>query len=251
MVGFYFFTALCLSGCSLFTEVDETATWSAKDFSYSAQKQMSNGDWSGAILTYQKMQGRFPYGREAEQALLDLAYAHYKNKEPELAVAATERFIQMHPTHKNVDYAFYLKGLSLFNPRDSLLDKITGSNPVNHDMTPIRDALIAYRELVNRFPDSKYSKDAGDKIIYVNNVLAANEVEVARFYYSMNAFVASVNRARGVLEEYQDSPATEHALAIMIKSYEKMGLNELRDDAFRVLSLNYPKSEYLENGSQN
>jgi outer membrane protein assembly factor BamD len=236
---------LLAGGCTILKEKDETANWTAEQFVAVGQTELAAGDWPAAIATYQKMQGRFPYGRNAEQAQLDIAYAHFKNDESALAVVAANRFIQMHPTHPNVDYAYYLKGLALFEPPDSLLDDITGKSPANHDIRPVREAFVAYRELVSRFPDSQYASDARKRLVYIINVLAMHDVDIARYYYSLGANVAAVNRARSVLETYQNSTAVEHALGVMVKAYKRMGLTELHDDTTRVLQLNYPKSKYL------
>ncbi|MDP6950089.1 MAG: outer membrane protein assembly factor BamD [Arenicellales bacterium] len=233
------------TGCAILEEKDETADWTGEQFLAAGHSQMAAGDWPAAITTYQKMQGRYPYGRNAEQAHLDMAYAYFKNDEPALTVAATNRFIQMHPTHPNVDYAFYLKGLALFEPPDSLIGTLTGENPANHDISPVREAFVAYRELVSRFPESRYAPDARKRLVYIINVLAVHEVDVAHYYYALGANVAAVNRARLVLETYRNSPAVEHALGIMIKAYARMGLVDLQADTLRVLTLNYPDSEHL------
>ena len=245
LVGPLLFAAMLMTGCAILEEKDKTAGWTAEEFLSTGQKQMASGDWVGAIETYKKLLGRFPYGQIAEQAQLDTAYAYFKNDEPALTVAAANRFIQMHPTHPNVDYAFYLKGLALFEPPDGLFDSLSGYNPANNDIGPVREAFVAYQELISRFPSSRYAPDARKRLIYIINVLATHEVEVARYYYAMGADVAAVNRARSVLETYQNSSAVEDALGVMVKAYARMGLDELHNDAVRVLKLNYPDSPYL------
>ena len=245
LTGSLLLAAMLMTGCAILEGKDKTAGWTAEEFLSTGQKQMSSGDWVGAIETYKKLLGRFPYGRSAEQAQLDTAYAYFKNDEPALTVAAADRFIQMHPTHPNVDYAFYLKGLALFEPPDSLFDSLSGYNPANNDIGPIREAFVAYQELISRFPNSRYAPDTRERLIYIINVLAIHEVEVARYYYAMGADVAAVNRARSVLETYRNSSAVEDALGVMVKAYARMGLDELHHDAVRVLELNYPDSPYL------
>jgi len=162
-----------------------------------------------------------------------------------LAIAEASRFIQMHPVHANVDYAYYLKGLAGFKPERGLLSAITGNDPSAHDTGPIRDAFDAYRELVTRFPNSTYAPDASKRLVEIVNVLAMHDVQIARYYHARGAHVAALNRAKQVLETYQTSSAVEHALAVMIKAYKEMGLAELGHDAERVLRLNYPHSSYL------
>ena len=232
-------------GCTLLEEQDETLNWTAEMFLQAAREQAEGEYWEEAITYYRKLQGRFPYCTFAEQAQLEIAYVYYNSNEPTLAIAEASRFIQMHPVHANVDYAYYLKGLAGFKPNRGLLSVITGSNPSAHDTGPIRDAFDAYRELVTRFPDSVYAADANKRLVEIVNVLAMHDVQIARYYYARGAHVAAVNRAKQVLETYQTSSAVEHALGVMIIAYRKMGLVEMRHDAERVLRLNYPDSRYL------
>ena len=146
---------------------------------------------------------------------------------------------------ENVDYAYYLKGLSLFEPPDGWLDVISGVNPANNDIQPVQEAFSVYQSLISRFPDSRYAAEARKRLIYIINVLAAHEAEVAQYYYAMGADVATVNRARFILETYQNSSSVEDALGVMMLAYKRMGLVELYDDTFRVLELNFPESRYL------
>ncbi|MHC8865446.1 outer membrane protein assembly factor BamD [Arenicellales bacterium IMCC57338] len=242
------FTAIIIligSGCSILEVADETANWTVEDFMNEGQAQMADSAWSGAIATYRQMLGRFPYGRYAEQAQLDIAYAYLKNSEPALAASSADQFIRMHPTHPNVDYAYYLKGLSLFEPPDGWLDVISGVNPANNDIRPVQEAFSVYQSLISRFPDSRYAPEARKRLIYIINVLAAHEAEVAQYYYAMGADVAAVNRARFILETYQNSSSVEDALGVMMLAYKRMGLVELYDDTSRLLELNFPESRYL------
>ena len=151
--GIIRFTAIIIligSGCSILEVADETANWTVEDFMNEGQAQMADSAWSGAIATYRQMLGRFPYGRYAEQAQLDIAYAYLKNSEPALAASSADQFIRMHPTHPNVDYAYYLKGLSLFEPPDGWLDVISGVNPANNDIQPVQEAFSVYQSLISR-----------------------------------------------------------------------------------------------------
>lgn len=241
---------VCLaSGCSILDEKDETADWTAEIFLQTAQEHRDAGNWEQAIDYYRKLEGRFPYGAFAEQAQLEIAYAYFKSDQPALAITSADRFIQMHPVHPNVDYAYYLKGLAGFQPSGGFLSTITGSDPSTRDTEPVREALNAYRELVKRFPDSPYTPDARKRLVHIVNVLAMHDVGVARYYYSRGAYVAAVNRAKHVLETYQTAAATEQALAVMVDAYGKMGLAGLQNDALRVLRLNYPQSVFLPENS--
>ena len=235
-----------LAGCSLLPdEVDETKNWSASKIYYTAKEALGEGNYEKAVKLYEKLEARFPYGPYAQQAQLEVAYAYYKDNEPVSAIAACERFIKLHPNHPHVDYAYYLKGLANFVEDPSFMSRFGDQDLSDRDPKSAREAFEAFQQLVNRYPDSKYTPDAIARMKYLVNALAASEVQVARYYYKRGAYVAAANRGKYVLEHYQQSPALEEALAIMARSYEKMGMNDLRDDAMRVLKHNFPKSEYV------
>ena len=235
-----------LAGCSLLPdEVDETKNWSASKIYYTAKEALGEGNYEKAVKLYEKLEARFPYGPYAQQAQLEVAYAYYKDNEPVSAIAACERFIKLHPNHPHVDYAYYLKGLANFVEDPSFMSRFGDQDMSDRDPKSAREAFEAFQQLVNRYPDSKYTHDAIARMKYLVNALAASEVQVARYYYKRGAYVAAANRGKYVLEHYQQSPALEEALAIMARSYEKMGMNDLRDDAMRVLKHNFPKSDYV------
>jgi outer membrane protein assembly factor BamD len=249
-----FFSTLLLAvillsaGCvNLKEETDITKDWSAERLYQEAKDQQGRDNYEEAISHLEKLEARYPYGNFAAQAQLDVAYIYYKDNEPTLALAATERFIRLHPTHPYVDYAYYLKGLIYFNVKRGAFDFLLGKNVDYSDRDPkaMRDALTAFQDLVKRFPDSKYAPDAHQRIIYLVNLMAKYEIHVAKHYYELEAYVASVNRCKYVLENYQQTPATEDALGIMSMAYKKMGYKTLMDDALRVLKLNFPESPYV------
>ena len=239
------FLNLALSGCGLLPEViDETAGWSAQRLYSEAKDNLNEGDYERAIKLYEALEARYPYGRYAQQAQLEIAYAYYKDQEPISAIAACDRFIKLHPNHPYVDYAYYLKGLVNFNEDQGLFSQFSSQDMTERDPKAARDSFAAFKELVTRFPDSKYAEDARARMAYLVNAIAANEVHVAKYYLKREAYVAAANRAKSVITSYPETPAVEEALAIMVVAYDKLGINDLRDDALRVLQLNYPNSKY-------
>jgi outer membrane protein assembly factor BamD len=239
--------ALTLGGCGLLPEVqDETAGWSVQKLYDEAKDNLNSGNYERAIKLFETLEARYPFGRHAQQAQLEVAYAYYKDNEPISAIAACDRFIKLHPNHPNVDYAYYLKGLANFNDDLGLLGNLARQDMSERDPRAARDAFLAFKELVTRFPDSKYAADSTARMKYLVNALAGNEVHVAKYYLKRKAWVAAANRAKEVLTTYPEAPALEEALAIMVVAYDKLGLTDLRDDAKRVLDLNFPDSPYAE-----
>jgi len=234
------------AGCGLLPEqIDETKGWSASKLYFAGKEYLADGNFAQAIKMFENLEARYPYGAYAQQAQLEVAYAYYKDNEPASAVAAAERFIKLHPNHPHVDYAYYLRGLANFVEDQSLIARLGDQDMSDRDPKSARDAFDAFQQLATRFPESKYTPDAVARMKYLVNALASSEVHVAVYYYKRGAYVAAANRGKYVLEHYRQSPALEEALAIMAKSYDKLGLNDLRDDALRVLKLNFPNSEYM------
>ena len=242
--------ALCVfmaTGCSLLPKVseDETAGWSAERLYKAAHDSMTDGNYTRAAKLFDTLEGRYPYGRYAQQAILEGAYSNYRMSETAAAVSAADRFIRTYPNHPNVDYALYLKGLAYFRGDQGLLGYVYELDLSERDPKAMRDSFAAFKELVARFPDSKYAIDARDRLRYLANALAMHEVHVARYYYNRGAFVASADRAAASLLNYPRLPANEDALDILIRSYDQLGLSKLRDDSRRVLEKTYPDSKYL------
>ena len=235
--------ALALAGCGSVPD-DETAGWDAQKLYSEAKTLMNEGGYDEAIKLFEKLESRYPYGRYAQQAQLDTAYAYYKSEEPDLAILAAERFIKLHPNHHDVDYAYYLKGLVNFNEDLGMLGSM-GKDLSQRDPKAAREAFDTFRELIERFPASKYAEDARQRMQYLVNLLAFHEVHVARYYYRRGAYIAAVNRAQTAITQYPNAPAHEEALFLLVKSYDKLGLGELRDDADRVMQQNFPDSDYF------
>ena len=240
---------LLVVGCAGFgKETDQTANWSAQQLYRDAKDNLDSLNYEKAIKQYERLQARFPFGRFALQAEIEVAYAYYKQNDVESTVAATDRFIKLHPENSTVEYAYYLKGLVHFNQDVGVFGKLADQDQSERDPKAARDSFDAFKELSTRFPDSKYTPDALARMKYLVNVLAEHEVKVANYYYRRTAYVAASGRARYALETYPQAPATEEALFIMVKSYDSLGMSELRDDADRVLRKNFPDSEYLKRG---
>lgn len=239
-------TALLLAaGCASIT--DPTRDWTPERFYQEAKGKLDKGDWAGAIKYFEQLEARYPYGRYTEQAQLEIAYAQYKDDEPALAVAAADRFIRQHPTHPNVDYAYYVKGLANFHGHANIVNWLLGvkDDPSDHDPKSARDSYDAFRELIDRFPKSRYAADARSRMAYLFDAQARYEIKVARYYYERGAYVAAVNRCKYTLENYARTPATEDALGIQALSYKRMGMDKLLGDTMRVLTRNFPNSRYV------
>ena len=226
-------------------ENDETAAWSAQKLYSESKDAMAAGAWDKAVKYLEKLEARYPYGRFAQQAQLDIAYAHWKAGERALAIAAADRFIKLYPNHANVDYAYYLKGLINFNENTGLLSLIDNPDLSERDSKGTHESFEAFKELALRFPDSKYTEDAQARMRFLVNSLAQYEVHVARYYMKRGAFVAAVNRAQFAVQNYARAPALEEAVFIMVKAYDSLGMTDLRDAADRVMRKNFPDSRYL------
>ncbi|HMH16816.1 MAG TPA: outer membrane protein assembly factor BamD [Burkholderiales bacterium] len=236
-----------LAACSFVDKHDPTSGYTAEKLYREAKDALDGGQYDLAIKRYETLEARFPYGRYSQQGQLEIAYAYYKQNEQESAVAATDRFIKLHPNHPDVDYAYYLKGLVYFNEDLGLFGKISNQDRTERDPKAARESFDAFKDLIQRYPDSKYTPDALARMKYLVNALASHEVHVARYYMKRGAYVAAANRAQYALKNYPQAPAQEEALLIMIQAYEALGMPELRRDAERILKKNFPDSEHLKN----
>jgi outer membrane protein assembly factor BamD len=231
--------ALALAGCGLLPEEkDETKGWSAQKLYTEASAALANGDYVNAIKYYEKLEARYPFGRYAMQAQLDIAYAHYRAEEPAQAIAAADRFIKLYPNSPATPYAYYLKGIVNFNLSLGLLERYLPTDPSQRDAGAAVESYKDFEELVRRFPDSEYAQDARQRMLYLRNNLARYEVHVARYYYNRGAYLAAANRASYVVERFPRTPAVREALEMMAQSYDKLELPQLADDARRVIALN-------------
>jgi outer membrane protein assembly factor BamD len=239
-----------LAGCGLLPEVkDETANWTAEKLYSEAHDALVAGNYTRAIKLYESLESRFPYGRHAQEAILETAYANYRNADSAAAVAACERFIRTYPNHPNVDYAYYLKGLVNFREDQGLLGYVYELDLSEREPKAMRESFDTFKELAAKFPQSRYAQDADNRMRFLTNSLALYEVKVGRYYYNRGAYVAAANRAQNAITNYPRTPANEDALDLLARSYDKLGLVQLRDDAMRVLRATFPSSRYFAEGS--
>lgn len=238
------FLLLSLTACSMFSPLPDGSApvvqLPPEEIYAQAKTELNDGNYEQAIKLFESLQSRYPYGRYAQQALLETAYAYYRQGEPDPAISAADRFIKQYPNNPHVDYAYYVKGLANFNGEISLIRSIGGQDPSERDPRAVQDSFAAFKELVTRFPDSKYAPDSKVRMQYLVNSLAKYELHVASYYLRRGAHIAAANRAQGILVQYPNSPVTRDALEIMVQAYDAMGMTDLRDDAKRVLAKNAP-----------
>jgi outer membrane protein assembly factor BamD len=235
------------SGCST-KPIDPTAEWSPNKIYAEAKDEMSTGAYEKAIALYEKLEGRAAGTPLAQQAQIDKAYAHYKAGEPVLATAALDRFMKLHPASPAIDYALYLKGVVNFNDDLGLFSSVTRQDLSERDQKAAKESFESFKELVTRFPESRYAADSAARMGYIVNSLAQSEVHVARYYYQRGAYLAAINRSQTAMTDYAQVPAVEEALYIMVRSYDALGMNDLRDDTMRVLEKSFPQTVYLTQG---
>lgn len=243
--------AASLAACATSHEAkDETRGWPVERLYAEARDELNSSNYSRAIKLYETLEARYPYGHYAQQAQIDLAYVHYKDQEPALALAAIDRFIKLYPAHPNLDYMYYLKGLVNYNDNVGIIAKVLGQEQAERDPKAAQDAFLAFKTLVERYPKSQYAEDAHQKMAALVNSLAENELFIARYYMKRQAYVAANTRAQRVIQDFPNSPHVEEALAMIMLAYEKMNMPDLQNDTRRVLALNYPQSSYLQKAWQ-
>ncbi|GIK84687.1 MAG: outer membrane protein assembly factor BamD [Betaproteobacteria bacterium] len=243
--------AAMLAGCNLLPEVkDETAGWSPERLYAAANDELKSANYTRAIRLYETLEARYPYGRFAQQAMLESAYANYRAGETAAAVSAADRFIRTYPNHPAVDYAYYLKGLVHFREDQGLLGYFYELDLSERDPKLMKESFNAFRELAQKFPDSRYTEDAHARMRYLGNALAMHEVHVARYYLNRGAYLAAANRAQSALVNYPRTPANEDALDVLVRAYDRLGLEQLAEDSRRILKSTFPESRYLAEASQ-
>jgi outer membrane protein assembly factor BamD len=236
-----------LAGCGS-TDEDKTTAWSPNKLYTEAKDELAAGAYDRAIPLFEKLEGRAAGTPLAQQAQLEKAFSQWKANQQAEALATLDRFMKLHPASPAFDYALYLKCLVNFNDNLGLLSFLSRQDLSERDQKASKESFEAFRELVAKYPDSRYAPDARARMAYIVNSLAQYEVHVARFYYSRGAYVAAINRAQAAVNEYRNVPALEEAMGILVHSYGALGMAQLRDDTRRVLEKNYPQSAWLSGG---
>jgi outer membrane protein assembly factor BamD len=242
------FLLLALAACS--DEEDEFADSGEQELYDLGMRSVQSGNWDQAIRVFQQIEAAFPFGQYAAQSQLELIYSYYKNGEAEAARAAADRFIRLYPDNPNIDYVYYMKGMSFYSEDSPMLGRYMPTDPSKRDPGKARESFADFAQLLQLFPNSEYAADARARMIYLRNLLAAYEIHVSEFYIERQAYLAALTRARYVIENYQGAPQVPRALEIMTEMYLRMGLNDLADQSLVVLRQNYPDSSALdENGN--
>jgi outer membrane protein assembly factor BamD len=233
--------AVALGGCGLFGDKkDPKKDWTAAEFYKAAKEEFDNHNWEASIKLYEQLESKFPFGRFAQQAQIEIAYAYYKQGETAQAVSAVDKFTKLHPNHPNLDYALYLKALANFKEDLGPFARLIKQDLADRDPKAARESFEGFKDLVSRFPDSNYAPDSRERMAYLIEALARHEITVARYYMSRGAYLAAANRAQDAIVRFPTSPIQEDALTVMVESYDRMGMTELRDDARKVLLKNFP-----------
>lgn len=227
-----------LGGCA--SNADRKKGVSEQEVYETAQKHLNTNSWQSAIQTLQLLEENFPFGTYGEQAQLELLYAHYKAQNFEEAIAVADRFIRLHPQHKDVDYAYYMRGLASFHRERGFLGSLFGEDNTTRDPGAARESFDHFTQFIRKFPGSPYAPDAQKRMIFLRNALARYEIHTANYYFKRGAYLAAANRGSYVVANFQETPAVPDALAVMAQGYYLLGRDELAEDAVRVLAANFP-----------
>jgi len=243
---------LSLAGCSWFGgDDDELPPDQGERALYnSAQKSIRSANYEVAIKNLQLLEARYPFGPYAEQAQLELIYAYYQNYDSAEAVSAADRFIRLHPQHPNADYAYYMKGLSSFTEGQGILERFLPTDQTHRDPGPARQSFADFSQLIARYPSSEYAADARARMVYLRNLLARYEINVANYYFKRRAYVAALNRGRYVVENFQETPAVPDGLAVMAQAYLILGMTDLAEHSIASLRKNYPQHPSLDDNGE-
>ena len=254
LLAIHFILIFLLSSCSFldtaFEEKDSTIGMTAGELYEEGKSFLSAEDFINAIRVFEILEARYPFGKHSTQAMLDLSYAHYASGNKESAIIEANRFIRLYPNHSQVSYAYYLKALSNFDKDANVLTRFFAHDPSRYDITNLKNSFNDFTIIVNRFPNSLYAEDAINRLRYIKNQIAKNELYIAKYYNKRSAHVAAVNRIQYMLENYGGTPSTKGGLLLMVDSYNKMKMFDLAYDAARVLKKNYPNYKIVKNSDR-
>ncbi len=243
--------SLTLYGCSSNDELPDIPADAGEQQIYEeAQRYLRGENFDLAVRSLQQLESRYPFGNYAEQAQLELIYAHYNAYEHEAAVEAADRFIRLHPQHPNVDYAYYMKGLSAYTGNEDIFARFLPTDPTQRDTSNAREAFAEFAQLLSRYPNSPYAADAEARMVYLRNLLARHEINIANYYLKRGAYLAATNRGQYVVENFEKTPAVADGLAVMAQGYILLGLDDLAKNSIDVLALNYPEYPALNKNGQ-
>lgn len=237
---------LALASCATSTDPAESYPGqSAEQIFQKGEDALRDRDYGEAIKRYEALDVQYPFGHNTELAQLHIIYAYYMNNDYTSATSAAERFIHTHPDSPHVDYAYFMRGLSNFYQNLGILERLFALNLSTRDLTQIKKSYNDFASLIQHYPNSKYAPAAHQYMVYLRNIIADHQLQVANYYYQRQAYVAAADRANIVVRHYQGTPSVPGALVVMTKSYRRMHLTQLADDSMLVLKANYPGTDYI------
>jgi len=236
------FLSFALTACSSNPEKDPFEDFTAEQIYAQAHEELTEGEYKTSSETFQALEAHFPFGEYTRQGQLEIIYSYYKTDDAPAALAAADKYTRLYPRSTHLDYAYYLKGLIKFNENNGLLTAYLPMDPSLRDVTNYKVSFQYFSDFVRRYPDSLYAPDSRQRLVYLRNQLANAEYAMADYYYQRAAYLAAANRASDIIKHYDQATVMPAALALLVKSYEKLGLQTLVDDARRVLALNYPET---------
>jgi outer membrane protein assembly factor BamD len=234
--------ALTLTACAGKPKEDPSTTQTAQTMYQQAKDVLDKGLYNRAIELLTAVESRYPFGPLARQVQLDLIYANFKAGDVTKALAGIDRFIRLNPNHPELDYVYYMRGLSNLKADENSLHEVLGIDRADRDLASTRQAFDDFKTLVASFPQSKYAAEAKKRMLTIKDTLARHELIIADYYMRRGAYLAAANRGKYIVEFYRGSPLVEQALEVMVQSYDKLGLNKLKEDTYQVLKLNFPQN---------
>ena len=250
----YILLIMTLSGCSslgsFFEEKDSTVGLTASQLYAQGKEFLDAADFNNAIKLFEILEARYPFGKYSTQAMLDISYAYYASNQKDEAIIEINRFIRLYPNHPNVSYAYYLRALSNFDKDANIISRFFGHDPSRYDVTDLKNSFNDFTTVVNKFPDSKYADDSINRLRYIKNQIARNELYIAKYYDKRSANIATIERVKFMLENYGGTPSSEEGLVILVKNYNDLKLYDLAYDSARVLKKNFPNYQIIKKDGQ-